>query len=187
MQPCTQDPRYSLSLCFSIFIIQTLKTRGLILTARWERSFFLSKIVDMPKWKSSYDTGRKYNSKWEKDFNWVSEAPNTKDKAYCKLCRRVLQAKRDALATHEKSDIHRCFVSSSSSSRSLMLCFPTTNSTAERAIQENDIMIAVQTACHEFIRTVDHLGEIVAKYGEKVTWNISDYTVPSPRRSSPKS
>ncbi|XP_046864677.1 SCAN domain-containing protein 3-like [Xenia sp. Carnegie-2017] len=121
----------------------------------------------MPKWKSSYDSGRKYNSKWEIDFSWVSEAPNNKDKTYCTLCRRLLQAKRDALATHEESDIHRSFVSRSSFSRPLTTCFPSTSSTSKRAIQESEIMIAVQTACHGSIQTVDHFGEILAKYGKK--------------------
>ena len=59
----------------------------------------------MPKWKTTYDSGRKYNSKWEKDFSWLSEAPNSKDKAYCKLCHRPLQPKRDALVNHEKKVI----------------------------------------------------------------------------------
>ena len=100
----------------------------------------------MPKWKSSYYSGRKYNFIWEKDFSWASEVPNNKDKAFCQLCRHSLQAKRDPLATQEKSDIHRYFVSSSSSSQPLTSCFPTTSSTIKRAIQETEKMIAVHTA-----------------------------------------
>lgn len=123
-------------------------------------------MVDMPKGKSSYDSGSKYNFIWKKDLSWVSEAPNNKDKAYCKICRRQLQARRDALATHQKSDVHRSFVSSNSSSRPLTSCFPTTSSAIKRAIQETEV-IAVQTPCHRCIRTVDHLGEIVARYGKK--------------------
>jgi hypothetical protein len=37
------------------------------------------------KWKASYDSNRKYSSKWEEKFVWVQKAADGSEAAYCKL------------------------------------------------------------------------------------------------------
>ena len=39
--------------------------------------------------------------------------------------------------------------------------------TKEKSVKEAELAIAVHMACHGSIRTVDHLGEIMVKYGER--------------------
>ena len=115
----------------------------------------LPSCADMPKWKSKYDCERKYQEKWEKDFSWLTASPDEKDKAYCKICHRSLQAKRDAFVPHEKTDVHKSKVAAISRVRT---CFVPKVQPPKRSVQEAELMLAVQTACHGAIRTIDHLG-----------------------------
>ena len=38
------------------------------------------------KWEASYDSNRKFRSKWEETFVWVQKAAGGLEAAYCKLC-----------------------------------------------------------------------------------------------------
>jgi hypothetical protein len=43
-------------------------------------------MVMSNKWKASYDSNRKYGSKWEETFVWVQKAADGSEAAYSKLC-----------------------------------------------------------------------------------------------------
>ena len=61
----------------------------------------------MPKWKPLYDTRRKYNQQWEKNFFWVNKAPGLSEEAFCKLCFCNIEPKLDSLHNHEKTGKHK--------------------------------------------------------------------------------
>ena len=56
------------------------------------------------KWKASYDSNRKYRSKWEETFVWVQKAADGSEAAYCKLCHCNILPRISNLSTHEKSE-----------------------------------------------------------------------------------
>lgn len=118
----------------------------------------------MSKWDKKYEKGRKYKVEWERNFAWVSASTEENDKAFCRLCRRSIIAKRHALIQHESSASHKSCIASGTTSKPLTAFF---KKDQKRATQEVELMLAVQTACHASIRTIDHLGEILVKYGKK--------------------
>lgn len=56
----------------------------------------------MPKWKNSYDTGRKYNKAWEKSYPWLKSADDGR-RAYCVLCKVTVLPKQCSILAHEKT------------------------------------------------------------------------------------
>ena len=117
----------------------------------------------MPKWNRQYEKGRKYKVEWERDFVWVS-ADEGSDKAYCKLCRRSVLAKRDSLVQHSNSTAHKSRTPNASASKPLTNFFQRDN---KKSTQRIELILATHTACHTAIRTIDHLGEILASNGKK--------------------
>jgi hypothetical protein len=65
---------------------------------------FLSTTMAMlsNKWKASYDSNRKYVSKWEETFVWVQKAADGLAVAYCKLCHCNILPRISNLSNHEK-------------------------------------------------------------------------------------
>ncbi|ESN97177.1 hypothetical protein HELRODRAFT_178286 [Helobdella robusta] len=60
----------------------------------------------MSKWKQSYESGRRYKEKWEKQFTWLEKMSNGSENAFCKLCCKILQPKLSTLINHSKTADH---------------------------------------------------------------------------------
>ena len=56
------------------------------------------------KWNTSYDSNRKYNSKWKKTFLWLKKANNGIESTYCKLCLCAISSRYSNLQNYQKSD-----------------------------------------------------------------------------------
>jgi hypothetical protein len=59
------------------------------------------------KWKTSYNSNRKYGRKWEETFVWVQKAGDGSEAAYCKLCHCNILSRISNLSNHEKSEKHK--------------------------------------------------------------------------------
>ena len=60
----------------------------------------------MPKWKSSYDSNRKYNPNWEKQFVWLKKDGHHGE-SFCKLCNCSIAPRQSNLHNHEKPVKHK--------------------------------------------------------------------------------
>ena len=118
------------------------------------------------KWKGSYDCSRKYMKSWEKQYSWLSESPDGKGSAYCKLCRKSLQAKIWSISKHESSSEHTNRIKETQQMRPLAVERCTRPEAVKCEIKEAEIQIAVGIACHSAILAIDHLGEIMVQHGK---------------------
>ena len=116
----------------------------------------------MPKWKGSYDSGRRYNKSWEERFVWVSKADGSEN-AFCKLCRVQVAPKVSRLADHEKSKGHSNRVNSAKNTMQISF---TRTKIAEEKTKKLEIELAVAISCHCSTLAVDHLGEFMQKNGK---------------------
>ena len=121
----------------------------------------------MPKWKSSYDSNRKYNAAWEKNFVWLSKSTDGSESAHCKLCRCNIVPRLSNLTLHETTEKHKRNVPSHSQTTLPLVTTPR-NKTDDK-IKSAEMQIAVSMACHCAIRSVDHLGEIMKTHGRGST------------------
>jgi hypothetical protein len=56
------------------------------------------------KWKVSYDSYRKYRSKWEETFVYFQKAADGLEAAYIKSCYCCILPRISSLSNHEKSE-----------------------------------------------------------------------------------
>ena len=120
----------------------------------------------MPKWKGSYDSGKKYHPEWEREFPWVKRHRPGAEEAFCKVCHRVQQARKSNLVAHQKSTEHLNKVKGSAVAP---LNFPAVAGPSvgvSVAVKTAELEIATTVACHMAILAIDHLGEVVAKNGK---------------------
>ena len=61
----------------------------------------------MGKWKASYDSERKFQSEWSKEFLWAKESPDGSGSAYCKLCKSNIVPRKHSLKQHEDTEKHK--------------------------------------------------------------------------------
>jgi hypothetical protein len=125
----------------------------------------LSTIMAMlsSKGKASYDSSRKYRSKWEEIFVWVQKAADGSEAAYCKLCHCNILPRISNLSDHEKSEKHK---------RRTPLQGQTqlnARNTPRQDMDKVELQIAVSMTCRCAIRTVDHLSEIMVAHGHGST------------------
>lgn len=73
---------------------------------RVKRKRKLRESGSMSKWKSSYDTGRKYKQSWEQRLSWVEKANDATENAFCKTCKATIFPKISSLINHERSQKH---------------------------------------------------------------------------------
>lgn len=124
------------------------------------------------KWKTSYDSGRKYRKDWEEEFTWVSQAMDGSDKAFCRYCRVDITPRISCLRSHEGTDKHKLKAPSKNLNSLSQMDAHVQKTAREREVEvtkenkEMDLDIAVFVACHTAIHTVDHLGQVVRKHGE---------------------
>ena len=122
----------------------------------------------MPKWKGSYDSGRKYNAEWEKEFPWVKRQSSGAEEAFCKICLRSMQPRKSNLVTHQKSAEH---TRNSTGRATAPLNFPAVAGPSgsggnQVALKTVELEIATTVACHMAILAVNHLGEVIARNGK---------------------
>ena len=122
----------------------------------------------MSKWKGFYDSGRKYNSDWEREFPWVTKATDGKEGAYCKVCRKGLLPRKSVLALHEKSKGHTSRTEvERKKSTAVLSSFVQSRvrpaSTSKDNVKEAELELAVAVSCHSPILAIDHLGEVIRR------------------------
>ena len=104
----------------------------------------------MPKWKSSYDSNRKYNIQWEKTFAWLTKSTDGSDSAYCKLCRCTIAPRLSNLTNHEKTEKHKKNTPSSSQKT---LSVIKTSTKPDDKVKIAELQIAISISCHSAIPT----------------------------------
>ena len=99
----------------------------------------------MPKWKNSYESGRKYNKEWEKAHTWLKCA-NDGQSGYCVMCKINLIPKLSNISAHEKTKKHQAKIPNTSQS-SLNKFIHKTNDSEKEA----EIKLSLAIACMPFI------------------------------------
>lgn len=127
--------------------------------------FYRYCTITMPKWKSFYDSQRKYKCEWERTYLWVKEAPDGTGDAYCKLCLCNLNPRLYILQKHEKTEKHKKRQYVIKTARPVTV-YP---SGPSEEVKKAELELAVAITCHCSIRSVDHLGEIMKKHGKGST------------------
>ena len=119
----------------------------------------------MPKWKSSYDSTRKFKPVWEKEFPWIKKHDKTEE-AYCKLCRKSIAPRKAAIIQHSKTKEHSLKANAESNTVKLDNVFiPKVSDTTRTA----ELELATAVCCHSSLLCVDHLGEIIKRNGKGST------------------
>eukprot|EP00794_Sanderia_malayensis_P010141 gene10141-biopygen8329 len=116
----------------------------------------------MPKFKQSYESGRKYHREWEKEFPWLKRATDGTENGFCKLCRKSLQPRKKTFQNHAASADHKNRIGDASTSK--RITFPAAATTKEtEATKKAEIELAVAVCCHCSVLTIDHFGEIISR------------------------
>ncbi len=119
-------------------------------------------IITMPKSREK-TPGRKFQATWEDEFPWVKQDPQGTEQAFYHLCRATLVPKKATLVSHQQSEKHKKRAQAAQMTKPLQV---------KRTIKVDDqvkvaeIELAVCTACHCALHTIDHLGEVVKKNGK---------------------
>ena len=61
----------------------------------------------MGKWKSGYDSDRKFKKEWLNEFLWITEATDGSSSAFCKVCNCSIMPKKCSLVAHANSKKHK--------------------------------------------------------------------------------
>ena len=113
----------------------------------------------MPKWKCSYESGRKYKTAWEKEFPWIQK--NSKaEEAYCKVCQKSLAPRKAALTQHAQTKEHRQKTSAKANSAKLSTIFVPSIS---ESVRKTELELAACICCHTSMLVIDHIGEIIKR------------------------
>lgn len=118
------------------------------------------------KWKTSYDTSRRFKDEWERQFMWVKESSDGSGEAYCKVCHCNLVPRLSSLQNHEKSGKHQkkqSAVSFTSTS------FFKASSSVSDEVKRAELEIATAMCCHCSTVSVDHIGEMIKRSGKGST------------------
>ncbi len=110
------------------------------------------------KWKSHYNSSRKFKPEWQHKFNWVRKAIDGSQDAHCSLCKANITPRLSNLNQHEQSAKHK---------RQSNLIFRNTKIprvNEDERLKEMELQMAVTITCHSSINAVDHLGEIVVQH-----------------------
>ena len=59
------------------------------------------------KWKSHYDSARKFKAEWQKKYPWVEKAKDGSDDAHCSLCRQNITPRLSNVDKHEQTVKHK--------------------------------------------------------------------------------
>lgn len=118
--------------------------------------------LNMPKWKSYYDSDRKYKKEWEKKYSWLQKAQGNSDDAFCTLCHCTVKSKLYHFAQHEQSSKHKSKVPGVNQNTLRSFVNVTKNNTeSEENIKQAEIKLAVAVTCHCSVMAVDHLTDVI--------------------------
>ena len=113
----------------------------------------------MPKWKNSYESGRKFKRAWEREFPWIKKHSVTSEDAYCKICEKTVAPRKDAITQHSQTKEHKEKVFARSNSSKLTSVYKTIP-------KIEDSVRKAELCCHTRMLAVDHIGEIVKRNGD---------------------
>jgi hypothetical protein len=105
---------------------------------------------------------QKYNSKWEKEFFWVTADRHSIHRAYCRLCKTDMKAKLDILKDHASGKKHKMRVPHSNE-RAKIPFKPISVISTE--LKKAELKLAAMAVCHTSFNSLDHIGEIVSEEG----------------------
>ena len=116
----------------------------------------------MSKWKGHYDTGRKYQEIWEREFPWLMKAKDGKS-AFCKVCQKILQPRKTTIKGHADTKEHKERVGAISSVKTDIFARsgPSKTSNSPRALKKAELQLAVMVCCHSSISAIDHISEVI--------------------------
>ena len=115
------------------------------------------------KWKSHYDTARKFRPEWQTKYPWLQKVTDGSEDAYSgSLCRTNLVPKLSNLNHHEESVKHKRQASLTSCDTKISL----TPVKQDELVKEIELQLAVAITCHSSIMAVGHLGEIMVQHGK---------------------
>ncbi|KAK6168647.1 hypothetical protein SNE40_019839 [Patella caerulea] len=109
---------------------------------------------------------RESKSLWEKQYAWLTEVEGN---MYCKICRKKIIPKLYSIARHEKTDEHCGKIKNKQTMRPLNVSSTPRRPGIDKSVKCAEIQMAVSMACHCSISAIDHIGEIVGKYGQGST------------------
>ena len=119
----------------------------------------------MPKWKNSYESGRKYKSVWEKKFPCIKKNSNSsQEEAYCKICQKSIAPQKATISQHAQTKEHKQKVSAQSQSSKLLNVFRHKLKVSD-SVRKAELELAVCISCHTSMLAIDHLGEVIKKNG----------------------
>ena len=113
-----------------------------------------------------YDSQRKYKKK----YSWLTKAPNELNEGHCKLCHCTLTSKLSNIADHEKTEKHKKHVPKQGQQFINFTTKPRSSHKIDDGVKQAELHLAATIACHSSIRSVDHLGEIIARHGSGSVW-----------------
>ncbi|XP_050724635.1 uncharacterized protein LOC127002594 [Eriocheir sinensis] len=116
------------------------------------------------KWKSLYDSSRKFKDEWEIFFLWVKQSSDGSGEAFCKLCHCNLVPRLSSLQNHEKSDKHQKRQAAIPYTSALKVS-PNVSDEVKRA----ELEIATAICCHCSTISVDHISDIIKRNGKGST------------------
>ncbi|GFO22339.1 Zinc finger mym-type protein 1 [Plakobranchus ocellatus] len=118
------------------------------------------------QWKGSYENSRQYNSKWEKEFSWLTKGSH--GDAYCKNCQCTVASKHSNIKQHERSEKHKRKAPAQNQKMLDVISKPGEPKISDD-VKSAELQLAAAMACHCSISAIDHLGEIIVKYGQGST------------------
>ncbi|CAB3986321.1 zinc finger MYM-type 6-like [Paramuricea clavata] len=114
------------------------------------------------RWKSHYDSSRKFKSDWTRKYPWIKKAMDGSDDAHCSLCRTNITPRLSNISKHEESAKHKRQANLVSHNSKISLAPRNVND----HIKEMELQLALAITCHTSIMAIDHLGEIMVNHGK---------------------
>ena len=114
------------------------------------------------KWKSYYDTARKFKAEWQRKYPWVEKAKDGSDDAHCSFCRQNITPRLSNLDKHEQTAKHKRQANLLSRNTKINLV----PAKEDEGVKELELQLAVGVTCHSSIMAVDHLSEIMVQHGK---------------------
>jgi hypothetical protein len=119
----------------------------------------LNKSTMSKRWKGE---SRRYHPEWEEEFSWVKKASDGSENAFCKDCSDTLLPKHYNLKKHETSAKHEgnCRRGIGQATINFQVVGKTCGTDNTKRCE---LELAVLTACHCSIATVDHFTNFITK------------------------
>ena len=114
------------------------------------------------KWKSHYDSARKFKPEWQTKHSWVEKAKDDSGDAHCSLCKQNITPRISNVEKHKQTAKQKRQAHFISRNTKINLV-PTKE---DERVKELELQLAVNITCHSSIMAVDHLSEIMVQHGK---------------------